>query len=89
MFVEDVEIEEEVRIYPNPAKDKLNIVSMVSESMEVFIYSITGQLVYYKDNLDNHELINTIKFDYGLYIIKVRTVGDVITKKFIKQYTIP
>ncbi len=85
IFADEFEIDEEVGIYPNPAKDKLNIVSNVSESMEVWIFSTTGQLVYYEDELDTHELIDISRFEKGLYIVKVRTDDDVITKKLIKQ----
>ncbi len=79
------EIDEEVNIYPNPATTKLNIESNVAENMEVSIFSTTGQLIFYEEELDNHEIIDISKFETGIYIIKIRTDGDIITKKLIKH----
>ncbi|MEE4260103.1 MAG: PKD domain-containing protein, partial [Bacteroidales bacterium] len=85
MSNDKLDMAKEIEVYPNPAKDQLNIVSASTERMEILIYSLTGQLVYYKDDVDNYELIDIINFDRGMYVVKVRTEGQVITKKIVKQ----
>jgi hypothetical protein len=94
MFVEQqqspmtfsTEMEElELKLYPNPATDRLNILAHGAEDMKVFIFNATGQQVYYGEELDNHEVIDISNFEKGFYIVKVITDGEVITSKLLKQ----
>ncbi|MCB2209093.1 MAG: PKD domain-containing protein, partial [Bacteroidetes bacterium] len=85
MFADESDIEKLIEVYPNPAKDQLNIVSASTDRMEILIYSLTGQLVYYKNDVDNYELIDIINYDRGMYVVKIRTDGQVINKKIVKQ----
>jgi len=86
IFAEDVSPEEtEIRVYPNPAKDFLNIYLPENTGLHVYIYNAMGQLVYYNEELENHEEVNISKFEKGLYIIKVLSKGEITTRKFLKQ----
>ncbi len=84
MFAEDME-EMEIMVYPNPAKDRLNILTPGVDNMRVYIYSTTGQLMFYGEELDETEAIDISAFENGMYIVKVITDGDVLTSKIIKQ----
>ena len=80
------EVEEpEINLYPNPARNNLNIVSSQAEEMTVFIYNLRGQQMYFGERLDNHQVIDVSSFDNGLYVVKVISADEVITTRFLKQ----
>ena len=59
-------------IYPNPAKNVLNIVSTKEEISEIAIYNITGQKVLSIENiLSQSYSINNINLPKGMYMVKV------------------
>ena len=69
-----------VNIYPNPAKNLINIKS--SDKIEnVKIYNLTGQIVFDKMINDNSVQINTSEYKSGIYFIKIRTKDGLINKK--------
>jgi hypothetical protein len=91
IYVDDISIEEgseieensdntSVNIYPNPAKNLINIKS--SDKIEnVKIYNLTGQIVFDKMINDNSVQINTSEYKSGIYFIKIRTKDGLINKK--------
>jgi len=78
---------EKLSVYPNPAKDILNISWDKKEKATIKVYSLTGKLVYYSKEIDlfNTYTINTSDFASGVYLIKVNTVNANITKKIIVE----
>jgi hypothetical protein len=79
--------EKSVRIYPNPAKDELNI-RTVSAIRSVEIYDISGALVkrYPLSGQDPACLISTIGWTKGVYMVKVKLVnGEEATTSLIKN----
>jgi len=83
-FLMDTE-EAEVGIYPNPASDKLHIVSGQQENVEVFIYGLTGQLVLQQRLTASDQEIDISQLNKGMYIVAIKTDDEVYTKKLIKQ----
>ncbi len=77
--------EDEMKIYPNPVQDKLNIAIPGAEEVQVYIYSTTGQLMYEGREVYVQESINVAHLEKGLYIVKVISDGEVFTSKLIKQ----
>ncbi|MDT8394434.1 MAG: PKD domain-containing protein [Bacteroidales bacterium] len=75
----------QIDLYPNPAVNSINIASNHDGEMSVFIYNITGQQMYYGERLENHQVINVSNFENGLYVVKVLSDHEVITKRFLKQ----
>jgi hypothetical protein len=75
----DENLNQNVEIYPNPAKDLLTI--KAENATKVVIYSSIGQKVYEK-SVDSSEIsINTDGFDSGIYLVKVVADGDVVTRR--------
>ena len=75
---------DEVKVYPNPARNMLYIENGVGGT--AVIYSVTGQHMGEYQLNDQSNEINVSNFNSGLYIIRI--VGDnneVITKKFLKN----
>lgn len=72
-------------VYPNPAKEKLNLSGVTIQSVRV--YDAQGQLIIFKkyDNVKNAEL-DLGSFRSGIYSISVRTMdGLLINKVFVKE----
>lgn len=72
------------RIYPNPAKDLLNIESEISIE-KVSVYNILGQEVISKS--PNAELVtlDVSSLQVGVYIVKTSINGNVSSTRFIKE----
>ena len=63
--------EEAISIYPNPAKDKLNVRGEKNKS--VTMYNMVGQIVYHNGKSDNSQVIDLGGMPSGIYLIKVDT----------------
>ena len=75
-----------VNIYPNPANDKIHIVTDV-EIEEVVVYTITGVIVGQQSTVNGQQTL-TIDLDNlksGIYFIKINTNEGNIVKRIIKQ----
>ena len=76
--VED-NIDAEISIYPNPVKDIVVIEGV--EAFEVHVFNSLGQLI--KETKDN--VLDLSDQEAGIYIIKVITPSETITKQIIKK----
>ena len=83
LFVSDLlnvtDISDEVKLYPNPTKDFIEIEGV--EVTEVKVYNVIGQLI--KETKDN--VLDLSDQEAGTYIIKVITPSRIITKQIIKK----
>jgi len=77
------EIENEVRIYPNPTSDLLYIKteSMLENRFE--IYDITGKLILIEISESNLTVLNLSNWAKGIYVLKYNQNNFPITKKII------
>ncbi len=76
----------DVKLYPNPAKDELNL--DIPESMNVRgirILSVNGAEVKQARTLNDFETIDISTLLPGIYFLSIQTDEEVINKKFIKQ----
>lgn len=69
-----------LEVYPNPAKDVLNINLPENTSAKVNIINTLGQLVYTSDITGNN-VIDTSKLTEGNYVVKIQTNDEVLTQK--------
>ena len=85
--VEETDFENEISIYPNPAKDIVNITfSNNAECRSIAIYSIDGRLVVetFRETSLQSSNINIANLTPGLYLIKVRmNDGKEFTEKIV------
>lgn len=73
-----------VNIFPNPAKNNFTINSNIDEYKEVKILSMTGQLLYCNNFLEQSFVINTETFARGFYTVQVKSNSlNVITKLMV------
>ena len=80
----------DVAVYPNPVKEKMNIIINADqpEHGAISITDMSGKLVY-NDLFNitagyNDIFINTAAFAEGSYLLKVEMADDVVVKKFTK-----
>ena len=74
------------RIYPNPVNDRLYIEAEV-EIEEVVVYDIYGRQQVNKTTRqqDNEMTVDVSELNSGIYFVSIKTVDEVVTKRFIKQ----
>lgn len=72
---------EGVNIYPNPARETLNISNAETASIEV--YDMLGRMILSKENISVNEQLNVSGLNTGAYFVKISKEGNVATKKFI------
>lgn len=75
----------ELKLYPNPVSDVLNVDVPSSNSSTLEIYAIDGKKVYTKSvNGTNTTQVDVSKFSKGMYILKLlSTESEEIISKFI------
>lgn len=75
----------QVAIYPNPAKDQVNIVAE-DGLQNITVYNLLGQCVdVFYLNGENKMKLNTISYSTGLYQIRIVTKKGVVSKPLMIQ----
>ena len=75
-----------INIYPNPAKDILNIETGNSENSSVQIISADGKLVKTISKLSStNSQVNISDLSNGIYFIRIQSEGVVTNHKFVKE----
>ena len=73
-------------IYPNPAKDVLNIGTKDTiEIKSLAVYDVLGQIVIAVPNAEKVSTVDVSKLQKGNYILKVKTNKGTSASKFIKM----
>lgn len=81
LYQESLLLNQEISLYPNPVVNKLNIDSNL-EIQKVEIYNLNGQLVKTFENIENGDIS---ELNSGVYLVKIHSPENSITKKIIKQ----
>lgn len=72
----------ELDVYPNPVSNILHIQSAISASSTIELYSLNGRLLFQKDGVDS---IDMGDYANGMYLLRLTSNGNSITKKVIKK----
>ncbi len=70
-----------ISIYPNPAKESVNIYN--AENSNVEIYNLLGKVVISENNISNNQTINISGLSEGTYFVKVLNGTNVETQKIV------
>lgn len=84
--VNDAVLAENISVYPNPAKDKLNIKNNTNMTLnKVIVYDVTGKLILKLDMSQNNRLssFDVSNLQSGMYFLNISTDTASITKKFV------
>jgi hypothetical protein len=77
---------EGIVLYPNPARDKLNIKGLPSENSELVIYNLLGKKIYSEVMKNKTETeIDVSSFPKGLYFIEIKSSNRILHKNVIKD----
>ena len=72
----------DIKIYPNPVTDKLNIISP-NRLHFVEIYTFSGQLIFKVNG--NMSQVDISKLSKGNYIVKLVSEAGVVSKLIMKE----
>ncbi|MFV0268914.1 MAG: T9SS type A sorting domain-containing protein [Draconibacterium sp.] len=87
-LVEDIFLEHEIKIYPNPTEGKLSVNienAQKLEGGEVIITGINGEVLIQKKITTSLMHFDLSGKSAGLYLMKIRFNGELTTWKIIKQ----
>ncbi len=74
----------EIKIYPNPANDILQIDYSGNETSEIQIVNIAGENIY-SDKLTAHLTINIQNLPAGIYLLKIISTENQAVFNFVKE----
>ncbi len=74
-----------IKMYPNPAKDYIIMKGFESESDNVLIniFDLGGKL-FYQNKLNNENKINVSDFEPGMYLIQIQKSDEMHMMRFVK-----
>jgi N-acetylmuramoyl-L-alanine amidase len=84
-------VKNEISVYPNPTEAELflNIDNVLDKTLEITVFSLTGQMVYTKNFKSSEETfnqgININHLPSGIYLIKINIDGKEYNKKVVKN----
>lgn len=80
-------IDDEIKVYPNPASEFINISLPTEQILEISIYNQIGEKVYGVDGVENGEKITipVLGCKPGLYILRLQTITRMFSQQFIVQ----
>jgi hypothetical protein len=73
-----------IQIYPNPAKNKIQLSNIDAISAEIRIFNLLGKQMLHQPNLKENT-INISSFNKGIYIVKINVDGKSKTQKLVIQ----
>ena len=75
----------QLKLYPNPANNYLNVSFQSNEKATISIFNATGQLVrQFNASTTGNTIVNVSDLQKGVYILRVKTDNSVITGRFSK-----
>jgi len=78
----------QIRVYPNPAKEELNLVienSAINLDTRIEMVNSAGSMVLQKDILQKHTKLDVSKLHPGVYVLKIIQNGNITFRKVVVQ----
>lgn len=83
VFSQSNEIDQGIRLYPNPANNSFNIEYNNVNILKVEVYSIIG--IKELELTNNYRAINISTLSRGIYMVKIYTDKGHLVKKLVKN----
>ena len=74
----------QLKVYPNPVKDILNIDLNFKEAVNISIIDINGKELFSKEYLEDYIQLD-FPFQKGIYILRIQGSNEIISRKIIRQ----
>ena len=71
------------RLFPNPARDRLNIETLSNEAVKIQLFTINGKMVMEKTIQNSLESIELNMCVPGIYLVKIFVQGQVYCRKIV------
>ncbi len=78
-------LENSVTLFPNPAKEIVNVQCSMYNVESVEVFDVYGKLITTANDIDNPTRINVSGLADGMYFVRVTTDRGVVTKNFVKK----
>ena len=82
--IADYDNNKTIKVYPNPAKDILTIETNFNKDQRFEVINLIGQTIF-TASINKKTTINTSAFANGVYILKLYTDKEIVTRKFVKE----
>ena len=76
---------DDIQIFPNPAKDQLNIIVPELDGQQIIIVNIHGQQVYSSELTNQHTKVDISLFEKGLYFVQILSENQNLVRKVVKE----
>ncbi|OHX64344.1 glycosyl hydrolase family 8 [Flammeovirga pacifica] len=83
--VETINLKDEIKLYPNPAKDQITILGLQGNTTKINIYTISGVLVSTSNLSGDQRKLNVDSLHKGTYVVQLLSEGNYQIKKLIIQ----
>lgn len=83
--IENIQKDASFSVYPNPAKDVLNVQFDNNGNTVIEVYDALGNMVYTAETSQDHAVINTGSLNKGLYFVRLKGSHIQATSRFIKD----
>lgn len=83
--INDINQKEKIKMYPNPAYDKVYIDCEEMQDLKMQIYNIIGECVLQRELTTSTNEININLLSKGIYIIKLTRADRTVQRKLIKE----
>ena len=83
ILITDVENPEALttNLYPNPTRDQITITAS-AEMTRLTVINYVGQVMMNSEMNQSKYVLNTSNFESGVYVVRIETESEVITKRF-------
>ena len=78
-------LENSVTLFPNPAKEFVNVQCTMNNVQSVEVFDVFGKLITTTNDIDNPTRINVSGLADGMYFVRVTTEEGTVTKTFVKK----
>jgi len=86
VYVQEQNLEETIKVYPNPASDFMNIqLEQIKGDITIQLINLSGQVAMQKqtDAEQEQQQIDISRLSAGIYIVKIITSNSIITERII------
>lgn len=77
--------DDQVRVYPNPANDVLNIETKASGNYNVVIYNLVGEKIFEETQISQNKSIDISNLTKGIYLLRLNVDQKIFSKKIIVE----